>query len=123
MESSPTQAMEHFRISGVELPPWTPTTEQLEGTEMYGKVLWSSEDGTRAMGVWKGTPGTIRGTFLTDEVSVITGGAMRVRAAGETYDVAAGDVIRMEAGLEVVWEISETVTKVFNVHAADGLPL
>lgn len=123
MEAGTPPAMEHIRAPGLELPEWLVTTEELERTEMAGKVLWASEDGKRAMGVWRGTPGTVRGTFLTDEVSVIVTGSMRVLVeGGDEYEVSAGDVIRMDAGLTVTWKIEESVTKVFNVYAEDGLP-
>ena len=91
---------------------------------MWGQVLWRSEDGTRATGVWHATPGTIRGTFLTDEVSYVVEGRLTVVTEGaEPREVRAGDVMVMTAGLAVEWQIHEPMTKLWNVYRADGLPL
>jgi uncharacterized protein len=109
---------------GAGLDPWPVTTEELDGSEMRGRVLWRSADGTRAMGVWHATPGTIRGTFLTDEVSYVVEGRLTVVTLhdGRRREVRAGEVMVMSAGLSVEWLIHEKMTKLWNVFAADGLP-
>ena len=69
-------------------------------------------------------PGTIRGTFLTDEVSYVVEGRLTVVTEGaEPREVRAGDVMVMTAGLAVEWQIHEPMTKLWNVYRADGLPL
>jgi uncharacterized cupin superfamily protein len=109
---------------GEGLDRWPVTTEELEGSEMWGRVLWRSADGTRATGVWHATPGTIRGTFLTDEVSYVVEGRLTVVTPddGAGRDVRAGDVMVMSAGLTVEWRIHEPMTKLWNVFHPDGLP-
>jgi uncharacterized cupin superfamily protein len=89
---------------------------------MSGRLLWRSEDGTRAMGVWHATPGVIRGTFLTDEVSYVLEGRLTVVSDGVTREVRAGEVMVMTTGTVVEWTIHEPMTKLWNVYAADGLP-
>lgn len=121
-----TPPFEAFAIplGGAGLGPWPVTTEQLEGSRMVGRVLWRSPDGTRAIGVWHATPGVIRGTFLTDEVSYVVEGRLTVvtPADGATRDVAAGEVMTMRAGLAVEWHVHEPMTKLWNVYAPEGLP-
>jgi uncharacterized cupin superfamily protein len=108
---------------GAGLDPWPVTTEELEGSEMWGRVLWRSPDGTRATGVWHATPGIIRGSFLTDEVSYVVEGRLTVRTQdGESREVRAGEVMVMTAGLTVEWHVHEPMTKLWNVFHPDGLP-
>ena len=109
-------------LGGEGLDPWPITSEQLEGTEMFGRVLWRSDDRTRAIGVWHATPGVIRGTFLTDEVSYVLEGHLTVAANNETRQVSAGDVMVMTVGTVVEWTIHQPMTKLWNVYAAVGLP-
>ena len=109
-------------LGGAGLDPWPVTTEELEDTEMTGRVFWRSPDGTRAIGVWHATPGVIRGTFLTDEVSYVAEGRLTVTTEAGVREVSAGDVMVMTPGLVVEWRIHEPMTKLWNVFAADGLP-
>ena len=113
-----------YRALGVPLGPWPVTSERFVGEPptMTGEVMWRSENGRAASGVWTCTPGTIRGEFLTDEVSVILAGRMTITAEGQTVEVKAGDVITMRKGLEVEWVIHERVTKAWNVSSPDPLP-
>jgi uncharacterized cupin superfamily protein len=78
-EAVPSFAAFAVQLGGRGLDPWPVTTEELDGSEMFGRVLWRSADGTRAIGVWHATPGVIRGEFLTDEVSYVAEGLKRGR--------------------------------------------
>jgi uncharacterized cupin superfamily protein len=120
--TTPTFAAYTIPPGGEGLEPWPITSEELEGSEMFGRLLWRSEDGTRAMGVWHATPGVIRGTFLTDEVSYVLEGRLTVAANNSVEEVKAGDVMVMTAGTVVEWTIHEPMTKLWNVFAAAGLP-
>lgn len=112
------------RSGDEQLEEWPETSERfLDGARAEGKVLYRSPDGKRAHGIWRCTPGRVVGKFITDEVSVITAGKMTVVLEdGSRHDVQAGDILTMTDGLEVEWIIEETLTKVWNVHHADGLP-
>ena len=116
-------------LGGEGLEPWPVTSEELEGSEMFGRMLWRSDDGTRASGVWHATPGVIRGTFLTDEVSYVVEGRLTVvtgptdAADRPVREIGSGDVMVMTAGTTVEWTIHEPMTKLWNIYAADGLPL
>jgi uncharacterized cupin superfamily protein len=120
-----TATFEAHTVPADGLETWPVTTEELEGSEMTGRVLWRSADGTRAMGVWHATPGVIRGRFLTDEVSYVLEGSLTVTTPhdGRSREVQAGDVMVMTAGLDVEWRIHEPMTKLWNVYSSAGLPL
>jgi uncharacterized cupin superfamily protein len=120
-----SELFSNYRALEVPLEAWPVTSERLIGDPqpvMTGRVMWRSESGRAASGVWTCTPGTIQGEFLTDEVSVILAGRMTITAEGQTIEVQAGDVITMRQGLEVEWVIHEQVTKAWNVSSPDPLP-
>ena len=103
---------------------WPPDGEGVEGCVMHGRILWRSADGTRAVGVWHATPGTIRGTYPADEVFYLTAGRLTVTALadGTEHEVAAGDTMIVTAGVELELRIHEAVTKFWNVYVPGGLP-
>ena len=103
---------------------WPPADEGIEGSVMHGRILWRSADGTRAVGVWRATPGTIRGTYPADEVFYVTAGRMTVTtlADGREHEVGVGDTMIVTAGVELELRIHEAVTKFWNVYVLAGLP-
>lgn len=71
------------------------------------------------VGVWEMAPGTATDTE-SDEVFVVLSGHATVRfldPESETIEVAAGDVVRLTAGMQTEWNVTETLRKVYIVRA------
>jgi uncharacterized cupin superfamily protein len=68
------------------------------------------------VGVWEMTPGVMR-DVEAEEVFVVLCGAARVDFADDTAPLTlkAGDVVRLAAGTETVWTVTETLRKVYLV--------
>lgn len=66
------------------------------------------------VGVWEMTPGVMN-DVETDEVFVVISGAATVEFAGgsDTLELGPGDVVRLAAGAETVWTVTETLRKVY----------
>jgi uncharacterized cupin superfamily protein len=114
------------RVLDVPLESYPPTLEQvIEGElEMRAAVLWKSEDGTAATGVWQCPPVKLSLEHPFDETFVVLEGAMTITPeSGEPRRLEAGDAIVIPLGTTNVWEIHETVTKVFSVHDSRRLPI
>jgi uncharacterized cupin superfamily protein len=98
----------------VPLDEVAPPTMEREGyvIESGGvsmKVLWVSEDGTAASGLWEARPGVIKGIFIFDENDYILSGRMTVTPeGGEPVEVRAGEVVHFPKGSVGTWEIHET---------------
>ena len=68
------------------------------------------------VGVWEMTPGVMR-DVEADEVFVVLSGAATVEFADGTAPLTLepGDVVRLAAGAETVWTVTETLRKVYLV--------
>jgi uncharacterized cupin superfamily protein len=111
-------------VLGAVLGPFpVPAEWVLEGEpEGRGTVLWRSEDGRQANGIWECTPGTFNWTH-TDETATLLAGRVTVTLpGGATMELAAGDFAFFPEGMTTRWQIHETVRKSFHLHAKDGLP-
>ncbi len=66
------------------------------------------------LGIWSCTEGAFQCTELGDELQTILSGRLTLtRADGESIEAGPGDTIYTRKGERVVWDIQETVTKVF----------
>ena len=73
------------------------------------------------LGVWRCTPGTFECTEKGDELQSILKGKLRLTFSdGSSHDLSPGDSIYTEKGEKVIWQILETVEKVFFTHDKDG---
>ena len=66
-------------------------------------------------GVWEMTPGTATDTEA-DEVFVVLSGRATIRfisPALPTLEVGAGSVVRLAAGMQTEWTVTETLRKVY----------
>lgn len=69
-------------------------------------------DGT-SVGLWEITAGTVRDTEI-DEVFVVLSGDATVRFDdGSTLELGPGVAVRLYAGDRTVWEVRETLRKVY----------
>ena len=79
-----------------------------------GRIDAGGNDATSRLGIWSCSEGAFECTELGDELQTILGGRLTLtRADGETIEAGPGDTIFTRRGERVVWDIHETVTKVF----------
>ena len=66
------------------------------------------------VGIWEMTPGVMR-DVEAEEVFVVLAGAATVEFADGSapLTLGAGDVVRLTAGTETVWTVTETLRKVY----------
>jgi uncharacterized cupin superfamily protein len=108
------------------LDSYPPVREEvIEGDlDMRAAFLWVSEDRTAATGIWQCPPVKLSLVHPFDETFVVLSGRITVTPEGEEPKVMGpGDAIVLPHESVNVWEIHETVTKVFSVHLAPGLPI
>ena len=80
-----------------------------------GKKLWSGE-GVLEVGIWKCAPGPSRWKFETNESFTIFAGRMTVTEdGGPAVEFSSGDSAVFPRGWSGVWELHETVLKVYTV--------
>ncbi|WP_127792316.1 cupin domain-containing protein [Agromyces sp. LHK192] len=69
----------------------------------------------RTIGVWEMTPGAMR-DVEADEVFVVLAGDATVEfvdPALPSIELAPGSLVRLEAGMQTVWTVRETLRKVY----------
>ena len=106
--------------SALELEPAPLDPSQiLEGSPSVSeRVVWVSEDGRQARGVWQITPGVVTDVEV-DEVFVVVSGRATIEVEdGPTVDVGPGDLCVLEPGARTTWRVHETLRKVFHVTIA-----
>ncbi len=82
------------------------------GEPRTASVELATLDGT-SVGVWEITAGTVRDTEV-DEVFVVLSGDATVRFDdGSTLELGPGVAVRLQAGDRTVWEVRETLRKVY----------
>lgn len=96
--------LEHEEVAGAQ---------RVAGAPRTGVVELGSFGG-REVGVWEMTPGTMS-DVEADELFVVIAGRATVEfvATGETIAIGPGDVVRLSAGDETVWTVTETLRKVW----------
>lgn len=125
-DSALQSAVTAARVLDLPLESYPPTQERvIEGDlEMRAAVLWKSEDGTAATGVWQCPPVKLSLEHPFDETFVVLEGSMTITPErGEPRRLESGDAIVIPLGSTNVWDIHETVTKVFSVHNSRRLPI
>ena len=82
--------------------------------ELAGRKYLVDRPGSRMMGVWECSPGRWQRTIMQEEFAhFIEGSARFLPDDGEPIDIRAGDTIWFPPNTCGVWEISETVRKVY----------
>lgn len=66
------------------------------------------------VGVWEMTPGVATDVEV-DEIFIVLSGSATIEFADDTpaLQVGPGDVVRLTAGAETVWTVTETLRKVY----------
>ena len=90
-----------------------PPTQTVRG-EPTTAAAAIDEFGGLEVGVWEMTPGVMN-DVETDEVFVVLSGAATVEFATgvPTMQLGPGDVVRLTAGAETVWTVTQTLRKVY----------
>lgn len=96
--------LEHEAVPVDQSVAGEPTTAARTLTEIDGVEV----------GVWEMTPGTMS-DVEAEEVFVVLSGSATVTFADETpsLHLRAGDVVRLAAGAQTVWTVTETLRKVY----------
>jgi uncharacterized cupin superfamily protein len=67
-----------------------------------------------AVGVWEVRPGVLSGPTGDEAFVVLTGSAtLTFPASGEAFLIGPGDIVKLEAGEVVNWEVHQTLRKVY----------
>ncbi|MFJ2744714.1 cupin domain-containing protein [Streptomyces sp. NPDC087440] len=86
---------------------------------MSTAVLWAAADRAVVRGVWECEPGRFTWNFPRNETLVVLRGHARVRVGdGPELDLSPGTVAAFRTGDRTVWEVTETLRKVFVVDSA-----
>ena len=106
--------------AGRGLADWPPPAERegnrlLDGTpRASGRIDLEADDGRRQLGVWRCTPGVYECVEQADELQTILEGRLRlVEADGTAHELGPGDTVFTRQGERLVWDVRETVVKVF----------
>ncbi|MFC9490170.1 cupin domain-containing protein [Streptomyces hydrogenans] len=100
----------------LEPDPLDPAQIVSGSPEVSSKVLWEAEDGRQIRGIWQITPGVVTDVEV-DEICVVIDGVATVEVeGGETFTVASGDVVVLNAGDRTTWTIHETLRKVYTTN-------
>ena len=79
-----------------------------------GRLDKLEQSGAYRLGIWRCTEGAFECTELGDELQTIISGRLKIsRVGGETQEFGPGDSIFTHRGDRVIWDVEETVTKVF----------
>lgn len=96
-------ALAHEALSPHQVTSGTPTT----GFHELGRL------GDASYGIWEITPG-VSTDVESEELFVVVSGRARIDFGdGSSIDVGPGDLVRLHAGEQTVWTVSETLRKVY----------
>ncbi len=90
-----------------------PDTQRAAGSPSTGSAALGEFRGCE-VGVWEMTPGTMTDTEA-DELFVVLSGAATVEFADgrPPLTLRPGDVVRLAAGTETIWTVTDTLRKVY----------
>jgi uncharacterized protein len=94
----------------VELSP-VPIGQVVSGAPQTGFAALGELAG-REYGVWEMTPG-VMSDVEEDELFVVLSGSGTVELDGAVTPLARGSVVRLTAGMQTVWVVTETLRKVY----------
>ncbi|MFF2052315.1 cupin domain-containing protein [Leifsonia sp. NPDC058194] len=104
------------RVEALGLPlehEEVPDAQRVAGAPRTGLVELGTFGGVE-VGIWEMTTGTMR-DVESDELFVVIAGRASIAfaATGDVIDIGPGDVVRLTAGDETVWTVTETLRKVW----------
>lgn len=101
--------LDHEPVPSDQVVAGAPTTGYAPLDEPGG------EGGAGELGVWEMTPGAMRDTEV-DEVFLVIAGRATVEFADPSLpsiELRAGSLVRLDAGMQTVWTVTETLRKLF----------
>ncbi|HNF07289.1 MAG TPA: cupin domain-containing protein [Mycobacterium sp.] len=105
-------AVVHAAAHRLELEP-VATEQSVAGDPSTG-VAELGRFGGLDVGIWEMTPGVMRDVEAEDAFVVLCGAATVEFADGTAaLTLGPGDVVRLTAGAETVWTVTETLRKVY----------
>jgi uncharacterized protein len=112
-------------VSTAQLDPWPiPADQIVDGDpQASGTIIWRSEDGTLASGIWECTPGTFDWNHADETLCLVSGRVTVTPEGGEAFDIVPGDTVFFPEGTRTRWNVTEKLRKAFHLHAAGGLGL
>jgi len=106
---------EVFAALAADIPHEAVEAESLvSGEPTIGYLdIGTTVDGAE-VGVWEITPGVVR-DVEEDEIFVVLKGSATIEFADgrPAIDVAAGSVVRLDAGMGTTWTVHETLRKIY----------
>jgi uncharacterized cupin superfamily protein len=101
-------------------PLQLPSAQPLDGAQITtrSKAFYTSVDGQIICGMWECEPGSSRWEFLDrGEFIHVLSGRMTVQRDGEDpVELTAGSSVVFPIGWTGVWQVRETLRKVFTVY-------
>ncbi|MGW4101114.1 cupin domain-containing protein [Mycobacterium sp. NPDC004974] len=79
--------------------------------------LYANAEDTQFHGVWQAEPGTHANLPGQETVVILAGKATVSGQNGDSIDVAAGDLVFIDAGEVTTWKVHETIRKVFVINS------
>ena len=100
------------------LESWGAPSHVLSGRPVVSGInIYTSFNGAFSAGIWQCTPGRWRVTYAQDELCIMLSGRLVITDSdGKSRRFAAGDTFVIPAGFHGIWEVLETVRRVFAVH-------
>jgi uncharacterized cupin superfamily protein len=90
-----------------------PVDPEVEGGTTTGTLAIVDFDGLE-VGVWEMTAGVMADVEV-EELFIVLSGSATIEFADDspTLEVNAGDVVRLAAGAETLWTVTETLRKIY----------
>ncbi|MET3934834.1 cupin domain-containing protein [Arthrobacter sp. OAP107] len=85
--------------------------------EVWSQRLFTSEDEKQFHGVWQAAPGVHANLPGQETVVILEGRATVSGLNRESIDVAAGDLVFVDAGEVATWTVHEQLRKVFVINS------
>ncbi len=111
MTDAATLPLDHEPVAAGQVVAGAPTTGYAE----LDVAPDADGDGGREVGVWEMTPGAMRDTEA-DEVFLVIAGRATVEfvdPAMPSIELAPGALVRLEAGMQTLWTVHETLRKLY----------
>jgi uncharacterized protein len=87
--------------------------EIVAGEPTTGAVTVTTLDGLGVeVGVWEMSAGAVR-DVEAEEAFLVLAGRATIETGGATFEVAAGDLVRLAAGTATVWTVTEPLRKLY----------